>query len=150
MNSRLTFNLTLLAVAGYFVWSAAGYEPPARRIPIMIGVLVLVLQLWVTIREYLGPQVSSAAQGFPADERRRVAAMGGWMALFFVLLAGVGTLIGTVAFVFMFLAAGRKAPWRFALSMAAALSGAIWLLFAQLMRFELYPGMLFNGTLPPL
>jgi len=150
MSGRLAFNLMLLAVAGYFVWSAAGYDPPARRIPIMIGVLVLALQLWVTMKESLGRSISPAAQGFPPDERRRVAAMSGWMALFFVLFAGVGTLIGTLVFIFLFLAAGKKAPWGVALGVAAAASGVIWLMFAWLMRFELYPGMLFDGTLPPL
>lgn len=37
-----------------------------------------------------------------------------------------------------------------ALGVAAGLSGAIWILFVRLMRFELYPGLLFGGTLPPI
>ena len=41
MTGRLGFNLFLLAVAAGFVWSATGYEPAARRIPVMVGLIVL-------------------------------------------------------------------------------------------------------------
>ncbi len=40
--------------------------------------------------------------------------------------------------------------WWAAFSIVAAMSAAIWLLFAYLMRFGLYPGVLFGGTLPPI
>ena len=73
-----------------------------------------------------------------------------WMVGFFVLFTLLGTLVATLAFIFLFLLAGKRVPlWR-ALAVAGALSGTIWLLFVQLMRFELYPGVLFGGVLPPL
>lgn len=143
MSGRLAFNLMLLAVAAYFVWSATGYEPAARRIPIMIGLVVLVLQAWVTLRELLKPQ-DEGAHG----EAQRVLAMAAWMALFFVLFAVLGTLLAVLLFIAAFLA-GRL-PWWGAAGVAGALSGSIWLVFVRLMRFELYPGILFGATLPPL
>jgi len=153
MNGRFAFNLMLLAAAAYFVWSATGYEPAARRIPMLVGVLALALQAWVTLAEFLKPETPPALEGgdgLPADEGRRVAAMCGWMLLFFVLFAVLGTLVATFAFIFLFLASGKKLAWWGALGLAAALSAAIWLLFVRMMRFELYPGVLFGGTLPPL
>jgi hypothetical protein len=33
---------------------------------------------------------------------------------------------------------------------AGALAGVLWLLFVRLMRFELYPGVVFGASLPPL
>lgn len=145
MSGRLAFNLMLLAVAAYFVWSATGYEPAARRIPIMIGLVVLVLQAWVTLRELLKPQ-DEGAHG----EAQRVLAMAAWMGLFFVLFAVVGTLAAVLAFLFLFLVTGKRLPWWGAAGVAGALSGSIWLVFVRLMRFELYPGILFGATLPPL
>ena len=153
MSGRLAFNLMLLTVAAYFVWVGMGYEPAARRIPMLIGVLMLVLQAWVSVKEFLKPEAFPPLEGGeqpPADEGRRVAAMFAWMAGFFVLFTLLGTLVATLAFIFLFLAAGKKLPWWGALGVAGVLSGAIWLLFVRLMRFELYPGTLFGGTLPPL
>ena len=154
MSGRLAFNLLLLAVAAYFVWSATGYEPQARLIPMIIGVMVLVLQAWVTIREAIVTEMVPAVEGVepppPPDEARHVAAMCGWMLLFLALFAVVGTLAATFLFILLFLLMQRDVRWWKALAVSAATSGVIWLLFVQLMRFELYPGGLVGGTLPPI
>ena len=157
MMARLAFNLLLLAGAGYFVWSATGYEPQARQIPLLIGGLVLVLQAWVTAKEAAAalqgvplPLSADAAETVTADTGRRVAAMCGWMALFFALFVVLGTLPATFLFIVLFLLTGGRSGWWPALLIAAAVAGTIWLLFVKLMRFELYPGLLFGGTLPPL
>lgn len=153
MNGRFAFNLMLLIVVAYFVWSATGYEAQARRIPIMIGVLVLALQAWITFKEFFRPETSPPLEGGeerPADEGRRVAAMLAWMVGFFALFTLLGTLVATLAFIFLFLAWSKKLQWWGALGIAAGLCGAIWILFVRLMQFELYPGLLFGGTLPPI
>lgn len=146
MTGRLGFNLFLLAVAAYFVWSATGYEPAARRIPVMIGLIVLALQAWVTVRELRWREDGQHLPG----EARRVLAMAAWMALFFVLFAVLGTLAALFAFLFLFLVSGKRLHGWGAAAVAGALSGGIWLVFARLMRFELYPGILFGAALPPL
>jgi hypothetical protein len=154
MSGRLAFNLLLLAAAAYFVWSATGYEPQARQIPILIGVMVLVLQAWVTIKEALAteppPTPEGAEEPPPTDELARVAAMCGWMLLYLALFAVLGTLAAGFFFIWLFLAAQKGVRWWTALAVALAMSAAIWLVFARLMRFELYPGILFGGTLPSL
>ena len=155
MNGRLAFNLLLLAAAGYFVWSAVGFEAQARQIPLLVGVLVLVLQTIVTVRAALATNsVEVAEEGEhgppPADEGRRVATACGWMLLFFAMFAVLGTLSATFLFILLFLIGQRDVPWWTSLGIAAVMSGAIWLLFARLMKFELYPGVLFGGALPPL
>ncbi len=159
MSGRLAFNLLLLAAAAYFVWSATGYEPAAARIPILIGGLVLVLQAWVTVREFVAaargvPEPSPEAEGAEAppspDEARRVATASAWMLFYFVLFAVLGTLTAGFLFILLFLAAQKGVRWWMALAVAGTMSAAIWLLFVKLMRFELYPGILFGGTLPSL
>ena len=111
MNGRLAFNLMLLTVAAYFIWAAMGYELAARRIPILIGVLMLVLQAWVTVKEFLKPEAIpplEGGEGSPAYERRRVAAIFAWMVGFFILFMLFGTLVATLAFIFLFLFAGKR------------------------------------------
>jgi hypothetical protein len=149
MNGRLAFNLLILAAAAYFVWAAFSYELAARRIPLLIGGLVLALQLWVTLRELFGrPAPAAEEDPPPPGEARRVAAFCGWMLFYFVLFVALGTLAATFVFLLAFLASGRRLPWWGALALAGAVSGVIWFVFAHLMRFELYPGLAFGGTLP--
>ena len=154
MNGRLAFNLLLLAAAGYFVWSALDYEGTARHIPLLIGGMVLVLQAWVTFRNATTPEPALVEDGHegppPADEGKRVATAGGWMLLYLALFATLGTLAATFLFILAFLLAQRDVHWWIALAVATVTSGTIWVLFARLMRFELYPGILFGGTLPPI
>lgn len=154
MSGRLIFNLLLLGVAAYFVWAATGYDVQGRRIPIMIGVLVLMLQAWVTFQELVKPVTEppllEGAEELPPDEGRRVAVMTAWMVGFFVLFTVFGTLIATAAFIFLFLVAARALRWWGALAIALGLSASIWIVFVKALRFELYPGLLFGGTLPAL
>jgi len=154
VSGRLIFNLMLLAVAAYFVWAATGYDLQGRRIPIMIGIIVLMLQAWVTFQELLKPVTEppllEGAEELPPDEGRRVAVMTAWMVGFFALFTVFGTLIATALFIFLFLVAARALRWWGALGIALGLSAAIWIVFVKALRFELYPGLLFGGTLPAL
>lgn len=154
MSGRLAFNLVLLAMAAYFVWSATGYEAAARYIPILLGTVVFVLQAWVTIKEAIATEPAPAADDTeappPADELRRVVTMCGWMVLYVVLFALLGTLPAGFLFILLFLLVQPGVRWWTALGVAGATSAAIWLAFVQLMHFELYGGILFGATLPPL
>lgn len=155
MNGRLAFNLVLLVTAAYFVWSATGYEAAARYIPVLLGAVMFALQAWVTIKEATATEPPTAAETTeeappPADELRRVVTMCGWMLLYVVLFAFIGTLTAGFLFILLFLLAQPGVRWWTALGVASATSAAIWLVFVQLMHFELYPGVLFGATLPPL
>lgn len=152
MTGRLLFNLLLLAFAAYFVWSATEYEPKARTIPLVIGAFVLMLQGWITITEAkANPAPVEHAEGPPpAHEIKRVAALSGWMALFFALFILIGTLPAIFLFTVLFLGLRRDVLKWMALAVAGGMSLAVWLLFVRMMRFELYPGVLFGGSLPPI
>jgi hypothetical protein len=149
---RLLFNLFLLSLAAYFVWSAFAFDPQARQIPLLIGGMVLILQTWVTIKAAVAGEGLAETHGGdgppPANEGARVAAAGGWIVLFFALFVGLGTLSATFLFLLLFLVRQPGVSLLMSFGVAAAVSIAIWLLFVRLMRFELYPGVLFGGTLP--
>lgn len=153
MTGRLAFNLLVLAVVAYFVWNATDYEPQARTIPLVIGGFVLILQCWVTIKEATATEAaapSGTEEPRPANETSRVAALFGWMLLFFALFILLGTTPAIFLFIVLFLGLRRDVPKWMALAVAGGMSLAIWVLFVWLMRFQLYPGVLFGGTLPPI
>jgi hypothetical protein len=153
MTGRLAFNLLLLAFAAYFVWSAPEYEPKARLIPLVLGLLVFIVQGCVTLKEAMATEPPAPQEGHeppPADELRRVATLSGWMVLFFALFLLFGTLSAIFLFILLFLGLRRDVPKWMALAIAGGMSLAVWVLFVYLMRFQLYPGVLFGGTLPPL
>ncbi len=153
MTGRLAFNLLLLAFAAYFVWSATNYEPQARTIPLVIGVLVFIAQGWITFKEAMAAEPPAPQEGqepLPADEANRVFVLSGWMALFFALFTLFGTLPAIFLFILLFLGLRRDVQKWVALAVAGGMSLAVWVLFVRLMRFELYPGALFGGALPPL
>ncbi len=153
MTGRLAFNLLLLAFAAYFVWSAIGYEPKARFIPLVLGLLVLIAQGWVTFKEAMAAEPPAPQEGHespPAHEASRVAALSGWMVLFFALFLLLGTLPAIFLFIVLFLGLRRDVRKWLALAVAGGMSLAVWVLFVRLMRFELYPGVFFGGSLPSL
>jgi len=153
MTGRFAFNLLLLVVAAYFVWSATDYEPQARTIPLVIGVLVFIAQGWITFKEAMAAEPPAPQEGqepLPADEANRVAVLSGWMALFFALFLLFGTLPAIFLFILLFLGLRRDVRKWMALAVAGGMSLAVWVLFVLLMHFELYPGVLFGGSLPPI
>lgn len=168
MRGSLAFNLFLLAIPAYFVWSCFSYVSTARYIPLLIGIPALVLQVWVILQER-SPSRSGAfdvsildlggAQGLapaqaesthPADEGRQVIIISLWMALYFVLFVFLGAYPSTFGFVVLFLLISSRTSWRLALAISTGTLVTLWVLFRLIMRYQLYEGALFGGLVPPL
>jgi hypothetical protein len=167
VTGPFSFNLFLLAIPVYFVWSAFRYEPQARYIPLLIGVFVLILQIWVAVVEWFpafvrvfdapltsfgpgagrGPSEATDPLG-SSQKRRRVAVMMIWMAVFFLLLYFLGTFPATFGFIFLFLLISGRVPWWEGLAVSAGVVGIIWVLFNAMMKFELFQGILFGALVP--
>jgi|SRR3990170_4311347 len=168
MRGSLVFNLFLLAIPAYFVWSCFSYVPTARYIPLLIGIPALVLQVWVILQERSpsrsgafdlsildlgGGQRLAPAQAestHPADEGRQVILISLWMALYFVLFCLVGAYPATFSFVVLFLLVSSRTSWRLALAISTGTVVTLWALFGLIMRYQLYEGALFGGLVPPL
>ena len=168
MRGSLVFNLFLLAIPAYFVWSCFSYVPTARYIPLLVGIPALVLQVWVILQERSPPRTGAfdlsildlgRAQGLPparaesthpADEGRRVIIISLWMALYFVLFVFVGAYPATFGFVVLFLLLSSRTSWWLALAISTGTVVTLWALFRLIMRYELYEGALFGGLVPPL
>lgn len=168
MKGSLVFNLFLLAIPAYFVWSCFSYLSTARYIPLIIGIPVLVLQFWVILQERSpsrsgafdvsildlgGGQRLAPAQAestHPADEGWQVILISLWMALYFVLFCLVVAYPATFSFVVLFLLVSSRTSWRLALAISTGTVVTLWVLFGLIMRYQLYEGAFFGGLVPPL
>lgn len=152
---ELVFSLVLIACVGAFVaWSYA-YAPRVRLVPLLVGWSTLVVAVVDFVVRY-GPALGlrgrlvawrwqrEAGEGqrpvYPSlgKEVRAV----GWLAGF---VAGV-YFFGFLAMAFVYVLAslylrGRTGV-RLAGAMAALCTLGIWLVFTQLLQYELYAGML--------
>ncbi len=59
----------------------------------------------------------------------------------------LGALIAAPLLIFTALMVGDRKQWKLSLAITAGSTLVIWLLFAVLLRLQLYPGLLFGGSL---
>jgi len=163
---RSLFNLSVLLVPSYFLWSASGYGPQAKMVPLLIGLVVFLLQAWVTIEDLIPerirvfrsrsrykPNQNNADTEGPTPLGREITQAGmmsGWMLFFFVAISLLGFLLGILIFVLLFLVISGKSSWRFALVMSAGLTTLTWVTFVRWMKFKLFQGLLFGSFVSPL
>ncbi len=169
MKGSALFNLFLLTIPAYFIWSAFLYPPKARYIPFLISVPVLILQAWIVLGEWFpgvsrpfdtslvnlgrgrnpGPLTAEGEASEAASKGGRVALMAVWMATFFFLFYFLGSLPATFGFIFLFLLISGRVSWRLAGAVSAGMVVMIWGLFTAMMKFELFGGVLFGSLVPP-
>lgn len=168
MRGSLVFNLFLLVIPAYFVWSCFSYVLTARYIPLLIGIPALVLQAWVILQERSpsrsgafdlsildlgrgqGSAPAQAESTHPADEGRQVIIISAWMALYFVVFVFFGAYPATFSFIVLFLRISSRTSWRLALAISTGTVVTLWVLFGLIMKYQLYEGALFGGLVPPL
>jgi len=149
--------LAAAAAASLYLAAAYGYSPDARAAPLLIGWSVIVLAaLDVTSRtqtvlggmltRWLNPVGTARRAGHAAYPLTRQVSAVAWIAGFVATFALIGALYAIPLYVFAATRWRGGRPWlACALSAALTLAG-VWLLFARLLRLELYPGLLFGGT----
>ncbi len=168
MKGSLVFNLLLLAIPVYFVWTCFSYVSTARYIPLIVGIPVLVLQAWIILQERFlsrsgafdlsildlggvpGATPAPAEVKHPADESRKVLVITAWMTIYFVLFVFLGAYPSTFGFVVLFLLISSRTSWRLALAISTGTVVTLWVLFRLIMQYHLYEGALFGGLVPPL
>ena len=147
----------LLITVGYLV-TAYNYNPDARAVPAGVAWVMLVLvaldlvsrthtSAGVTLMRWLNPA------GDPANQKdvkrypvlKQIAAVA-WVGGFAAALVLIGILYAVPLYVFssLFFQGRRSLP--LCIGVSAAATAMIYLLFAVVLRLELYPGMLFGGA----
>jgi hypothetical protein len=119
-----------------FLVAAYGYPSQARAFPVAVG--------WVTLL-LVGLDIVSRTDTSGGDPRP----VGGqfravtWLAVFALMLVLIGILYAAPLYILASLRFRGSRSWFTSLWIAGLTTGGIWLLFAVVLRLELYPGYLF-------
>ena len=148
----------LLAVTAAYLVQAYSYAPDSRLVPAGVAwamIVLVVLDLAARSRTRLGEAVNrwlnSAAmsRGAPDDAKvrpidRQIAAVL-WVAGFTLALVLVGILAAVPLYVFASLRLRGRRPAGLCVALGTGTGLLIWLLFAVVLRIDLYPGLLATG-----
>lgn len=128
--------LAIFTVA--FLAAAYTYPSQARTFPVAVAWVTLFLLALDITKSRFNP----TAAGDPRPLGSQIGAVI-WLAVFAVLLVLIGILYAVPLYIFTSLRF-RGSRSRFtSLWIAAVVTGGIWLLFAVVLRLELYPGYFF-------
>lgn len=152
IDGDVLFAAALLLGTIAYLALAYSYRPALRAVPaavawIMAAFLVIDLvshtdtPLGRALRQRVNPP---AERPFYSAWRQLEAML--WVAGFAAALILLGVLYAVPLFVFAFMRIRGRRPVLAALIGGAAVTGFVWLLFAQLLRLALYPGLLFGGS----
>lgn len=146
--------LVCLLVAVLVLVTAYGYSRQSGLFPIFIGWIFLVLALAESIIRLR--QLARDGRGVPADAGTGLVAVDRgamvreaagilWVCAFLAAVYIVGFVAATLLFLFSFLrfAAGRRLSYAAAAGLVA--TAVVYGVFAWLLEYRLYPGLLFGG-----
>jgi Tripartite tricarboxylate transporter TctB family len=152
IDGDVVFAVALLLGTIAYLALAYTYRPALRAVPaavawIMAAFLVIDLAshtdtaLGRALRQRVNPL---AERAFYSAWRQLEAML--WVAGFAVALILLGVLYAVPLFVLAFMRLRGRRPIWVSLLGAGAVTAFVWLLFAQLLRLALYPGLLFGGS----
>jgi hypothetical protein len=142
--------LGLLIITIAYLMAAYQYSPASRAFPVMVASSMIVLvaldlvsrtptKLGRAVTRWLNP-ASAAADTTRINRHDLVAIL--WIAGFVTALVLVGVPCAVLMFVFASARWRGERSYAVSLLLAVATVMVIWLLFAQLLRIDLYPGLL--------
>ena len=119
-----------------FLAAAYTYPSQARAFPVAVAWVTLCLAALDIAKTCLNPGVAAV------DSRPLSSQIGAtrWLAAFSLTLVLIGILYAVPLYVFASLRFRGHRSWFTSLWIAAVVTGAIWLLFAVVLRLDLYPG----------
>jgi hypothetical protein len=127
-----------------FLAAAYGYPSQARAFPVAVGWVTLLL-VALDIVSRTKPLKPGAATEDSRPLGRQFGAVV-WLAAFALMLVLIGILYAVPLYVFASLRFRGRRSWLTSLWIAAVATSAIWLLFAVVLRLELYPGYFFTRS----
>jgi hypothetical protein len=122
-----------------FLAAAYGYPSQARAFPVAVAWVTLFLVALDIAKGRLNP-AATAEESRPSDSQIGAVV---WLAGFALLLVLIGILYAVPLYIFASLRFRGSRSWFTSLWIAAVVTGGIWVLFAVVLRLELYPGYFF-------
>ena len=154
------FAPSLLAVAiaaAFLAWSYA-YEGRSHTVPMLIGwsaLALCLLDLAAQTDSRAGrvlygilsgrPLDSSSAPGDEAPRAARPAAACAWVAGFVALVAVIGFIAAVPAYTLAFMRLQGRMSWRRSALTAVVVAAVVWVVFEQLLRYQVFEGVVFGG-----
>jgi Tripartite tricarboxylate transporter TctB family len=143
-----------LATAGYLA-TAYGYTPDSRIMPVLVAWSMLALlaldlasrtqtRLGHAVTRWLNPAAERGPDAAADTVARQVAAVL-WLAGFAAALLLIGVLYAVPLYVVASIRLRGRRSYRISLLAAGGMTMVVWLLFAVVLRLQLYPGLLFGG-----
>jgi hypothetical protein len=150
--------LGLLAVTAVYLGTAYTYSADARAVPagvawvmLVLVVLDLISRTQTTIGSALMHWLNPAGETTKQESVKHYPLLKQFMAVLWVAgfaaaLVLIGILYAVPLYVFSSLYFQGRRRLLMCLGVSAAATAMIWLLFAVVLRLELYPGILFGGA----
>jgi hypothetical protein len=150
--------LGLLGITGVYLATAYNYSADARAVPAGVAWVMLVLvvldlvsrtqtRIGIAVMHWLNPAGDAVnqkdAKRYPA--LKQIAAVA-WVAGFAAALVLIGIIYAVPLYVFSSLFFQGRRPLPVCVGVSAAATAMIYVLFAVVLRLELYPGILFGGA----
>ncbi len=141
----------------FLVWSYT-YDAKAQHVPVIVGWSLIVLCVLDLIAAtgtapgnavktfFTGTIVGEASgEAVAAQPMRKVLVAMAWPVAFVVIVYFVGFLISIPVYVFTFVTLQGQKSVKVAAWSAVAATAFTWIVFSQLMQYEVFPGLLFGG-----
>lgn len=149
--------LALAISTAFLAWSYA-YEGRSHTVPMLIGWTALalcLLDLAAQTDSRAGrvlhgilsgrPLDSSSAPGDDASRAARPAAACAWVAGFVALVAVIGFIAAVPAYTLAFMRLQGRMSWRRSALTAVVVAAVVWVVFEQLLSYQVFEGALFGG-----
>ena len=148
----------LIAVTAVYLAAAYRYSADARAVPAGVAWVMLVLasldltsrtrtKVGLLLMHWLNPAGESNVEAgvikYPVAKQLIAVA---WIAGFAAAMVLIGILYAVPTYVFSSLLIQGRRPFIVCAGVSALTTAMIWLLFAIVLRLELYPGILFGGA----
>jgi hypothetical protein len=146
--------IALFIIAVIYLVTGYGYTPQARAFPVSVAWAAIVLAimdvisrthtpLGETLMRWFNPAAAKAEsqQHHPLMKQLSAVLMA---AAFVALIVVIGFLYAIPVYVFASLYLRGRRPLLLSVAVSAGITLFIWALFTQLLKIELYPGMLFS------
>ncbi|MBT8098734.1 MAG: tripartite tricarboxylate transporter TctB family protein, partial [Gammaproteobacteria bacterium] len=150
-HADLAIAVLLLLLAALLTWTAYSYTRSSGLFPIFAGWLFIALVILEVVIQLRKLRHSAPDAGIADGRRWRrkdiLLDLGGpvWLGFLLLVIYLAGFLVAIPAFLFLFLVLAAERPAAHSAVIALALTGFVYLVFAWLLEYRLFAGVLFGG-----
>jgi len=159
-KGQIIFNILLVVIFIVFITLATGYHGRAKVAPLVVAIpgLAVMLGLLVTDMRSRGKTASPESKTVSSPEKQATGAEDkkreidtrselisfAWAGLLFLFVYILGFAVAIPLYLFFFMKVKSKETLKFSLAFAGIASVVLYAFFMQLLKMQLYKGVLFQ------